>query len=36
MIPGPVPDDYTGGSFKSRDDYLEYRAAGSLLISGEV
>jgi ubiquinone/menaquinone biosynthesis C-methylase UbiE len=34
--PRPVPDDYTGGSFKTRDDYLEYREAGSLLISGEV
>jgi ubiquinone/menaquinone biosynthesis C-methylase UbiE len=34
--PRPVPDDYTGGSFKTRDDYLEYREAGSLLISGEA
>ena len=34
--PRPVPDDYTGGSFATRDDYLEYREAGSLLISGEV
>jgi arsenite methyltransferase len=34
--PRPVPDDYTGGSFKTRDDYLEYREAGSLLINGEV
>lgn len=34
--PRPVPDDYTSGSFKTRDDYLEYREAGSLLISGEV
>lgn len=34
--PRPVPDDYTGGSFKTRDDYLEYREAGSLLISGEI
>jgi arsenite methyltransferase len=34
--PRPVPDDYTGGSFATRDDYLEYRGAGSLLISGEV
>jgi hypothetical protein len=29
-----VPEDYSGGSFKSRDDYLEYRAAGSLLMMG--
>jgi len=34
--PRPVPDDYTSGSFKSREDFLEYRAAGSLLITGEV
>jgi SAM-dependent methyltransferase len=34
--PRPVPDDYTSGSFKTRDDYLEYREAGSLLISGEA
>ncbi|HYJ85693.1 MAG TPA: class I SAM-dependent methyltransferase [Pyrinomonadaceae bacterium] len=34
--PRPVPDDYTGGSFETRDDYLEYREAGSLLVSGEV
>ena len=32
--PTPVPEDYSGGSFKSRADYLEYRAAGSLLIMG--
>src|SRR6185295_3293794 len=34
--PTPVPDDYAGGSFKSREDFLEYRASGSLLITGEV
>ena len=34
--PTPVPDDYAGGSFKSREDFLEYRATGSLLITGEV
>jgi len=34
--PRPVPDDYTGGSFKTREDFLEYRAAGSLMITGEV
>jgi SAM-dependent methyltransferase len=34
--PRPVPEDYTGGSFKSREDYEEYRRAGSLMISGEV
>jgi ubiquinone/menaquinone biosynthesis C-methylase UbiE len=34
--PRQVPDDYTGGSFATREDYLEYRQAGSLMISGEV
>ncbi|MDX6612591.1 MAG: hypothetical protein QOD75_1777 [Blastocatellia bacterium] len=34
LDPTPVPEDYTGGSFKSREDYLEYRASGSLLMMG--
>ncbi len=34
--PTPIPDDYTGGSFKSRADFEEYRRAGSLMVSGEV
>jgi arsenite methyltransferase len=34
--PRPVPDDYTGGSFASREDFLEYRREGSLMILGEV
>lgn len=34
--PTPVPEEYTGGSFKTREDFLEYRATGSLLIMGEV
>ena len=33
--PTPVPDNYTGSSFKSREDYEEYKRAGSLMISGE-
>ncbi len=33
--PRPVPDDYTGGSFKSREDYEEYRRTGSLMLTGE-
>lgn len=36
LDPGPVPDDYTGGSFKSREDYESYRREGSLMISGEA
>lgn len=34
--PAPIPDDYAGGSFKSRDEYLDYRRNGSLMITGEV
>ena len=34
--PTPVPEDYTSGSFKSRDDFVSYRRAGSLMLSGEV
>ncbi|MBC7910523.1 MAG: methyltransferase domain-containing protein [Pyrinomonadaceae bacterium] len=34
--PTPIPEDYTGGSFKSRADYMKYREAGSLLITGRV
>lgn len=34
--PRPVPDDYTGGSFKSREDFEAYRRAGSLMMSGEA
>ena len=34
--PTPVPDDYNGGSFKTREDLVEYRRMGSLLIRGEV
>lgn len=34
--PTPVPQDYSSGSFKTREDFLEYRASGSLLIIGKV
>jgi hypothetical protein len=34
--PRPVPDDYTGGSFKTREDFLLYRQNGSLMLAGEV
>src|SRR5439155_21694607 len=33
--PRPVPDCYTSGSFKGREDFVKYREAGSLMISGE-
>jgi hypothetical protein len=27
-----VPDEYTSGSFKSREDFVEYRKNGSLML----
>jgi len=36
LDPRPVPDDYTGGSFKTRADLVKYREAGSLMLSGEA
>lgn len=34
--PAPVPEDYSGGSFRNREDFVEYRASGSLMLRGEV
>jgi len=34
--PTPVPKNYSGGSFKTREDLLEYKQAGSLMVSGAV
>ncbi|MBC8028793.1 MAG: class I SAM-dependent methyltransferase [Pyrinomonadaceae bacterium] len=34
--PALIPEDYQGGSFKSREDYIRYREAGSLMLVGEV
>ncbi|HSE26525.1 MAG TPA: methyltransferase domain-containing protein [Pyrinomonadaceae bacterium] len=34
--PAPVPDDYAGGSFKTREDYLLYKRNGSLMLSAGV
>lgn len=36
LDPRPVPDDYTSGSFKSREDFEKYRRTGSLMISGKA
>jgi len=36
LDPRPVPDDYTSGSFGSRAEFVKYREAGSLMISGEA
>lgn len=34
--PSPVPEIYTGTSFKSREDLVEYRRNGSLMLSAKV
>ena len=34
--PTPIPENYTPSSFRSREDYEEYKRTGSLMISGEV
>lgn len=34
--PKPIPDDYSGGSFKTREDYVLYKQNGSLMLSAEV
>jgi len=34
--PAPVPENYSTGSFKTRDDLVQYKANGSLMLSGEV
>ena len=34
--PTPVPANYAGSSFKTREDYEAYKRSGSLMISGEV
>jgi arsenite methyltransferase len=36
LDPTPVPKDYSGSSFKTREDLVEYRQAGSLMMSGEI
>ena len=34
--PTPVPEEYTGTTFKTRDDFVQYRKNGSLMISAVV
>ena len=34
--PVPVPEDYCGGTFPTREDYVEYKESGSLMLQGEV
>lgn len=36
LDPTPVPDDYAGGSFATREDYVRYKENGSLMLSAEV
>jgi hypothetical protein len=33
--PTPIPDNYIPSSFRSREDYEEYKRTGSLMIGGE-
>jgi SAM-dependent methyltransferase len=34
--PTPVPENYSGSSFKSRQDYVEYKENGSLMLIAEA
>jgi ubiquinone/menaquinone biosynthesis C-methylase UbiE len=34
--PAPIVDSYSGTSFRSHADYLKYREAGSLMLSGQL
>jgi len=34
--PAPIPDEYSGGSFKTRADYVNYKECGSLMVRGEA
>ena len=34
--PTPVPENYSGGSFKTREDYVLYKQNGSLMLTAEV
>jgi SAM-dependent methyltransferase len=36
LDPKPIPDDYSGGSFKTREDYVLYKQNGSLMLSADV
>lgn len=34
--PAPIPAEYSGGSFKTREDYVSYKESGSLMVSGNA
>ena len=34
--PKPIPEDYSGGSFKTREDYVLYKQNGSLMLTAEA
>jgi ubiquinone/menaquinone biosynthesis C-methylase UbiE len=36
LDPSPIVAEYTGSSFRSHEDYLAYRRAGSLMVSGRA
>jgi SAM-dependent methyltransferase len=34
--PAPIPEEYSGGSFETREDYVSYKESGSLMLSGDA
>ena len=36
LDPTPVPENYTGTTFKTRDDFVQYRKNGSLMITARL
>ena len=36
LDPTPMPEVYTGTTFKTREDYVQYRKNGSLMVTAEV
>ncbi|MGH9966981.1 MAG: hypothetical protein ACREBG_03975 [Pyrinomonadaceae bacterium] len=34
--PTPVPENYTGTTFKTREDFVQYRQNGSLMLTADV
>jgi SAM-dependent methyltransferase len=34
--PKPIPEDYSGGSFRTREDYVQYKQNGSLMLTAEA
>ncbi len=36
LDPTPVPENYTGTTFKTREDFVQYRKNGSLMLTAEI